>query len=173
MAFMPNISTAKPIRISPMWRLTCALVNIRKMIPATAMTPVRVAVDSNVFKPPAPSIYERQMTQPVTLVPRMAPRITLTLRFTCIMPELTKPTTITEVAQEDWITAVTPVPSSSPRRGVPESRYKISSSLLPATFFKPSPISVMPKRNSATPLSSDITSAIPMNIHSVYSMVPL
>jgi len=34
------------------------------------------------------------------------------------MPELTKPTTKTEVAEEDCITAVTPVPSSTPLRGV-------------------------------------------------------
>ena len=39
-----------------------------------------------------------------------------------IMPEFTKPTTITDVAEEDWITAVTPVPSSSPFTGVPDSR---------------------------------------------------
>ena len=29
--------------------------------------------------------------------------------------------TITEVAEEDWITAVTPVPSSTPFSGVPDS----------------------------------------------------
>ena len=34
------------------------------------------------------------------------------------MPELTKPTTITDVADEDWITAVTPVPSRIPLIGV-------------------------------------------------------
>ena len=37
------------------------------------------------------------------------------------MPELTKPTTITEVAEEDWMTAVTAVPSSTPFSGVPDS----------------------------------------------------
>lgn len=41
--------------------------------------------------------------------------------LTCIMPELTKPTTITEVAEEDWMMAVTPVPRSTPLRGLPES----------------------------------------------------
>ena len=39
------------------------------------------------------------------------------------MPELTKPTTITEVAEEDWITAVTPVPSRTPFSGVLVSLY--------------------------------------------------
>ena len=47
---------------------------------------------------------------------------------TCIMPELTKPTTITEVAEEDWITAVTPVPSRTPLMGVLVRLYSTSSS---------------------------------------------
>lgn len=55
------------------------------------------------------------------------------------------------------MTAVTPVPSRKPLSGVPVRRYKTTSSLLPATFFNPSPISAMPNRNSATPLSSEIT----------------
>ena len=52
----------------------------------------------------------------------MAPSTTLTACRTFIMPELTNPTVMTEVAQEDWITAVTAVPSRTPLRGVPESR---------------------------------------------------
>jgi len=44
------------------------------------------------------------------------------------MPELTKPTTITEVAEEDWITAVTPVPSRTPLMGVLVRLYNTSSS---------------------------------------------
>ena len=54
---------------------------------------------------------ERQIIQPVMLVPIIAPMTTPIAWRTFIMPELTKPTTITDVAEEDWITAVTPVPS--------------------------------------------------------------
>ena len=36
---------------------------------------------------------------------------------TFIMPELTKPTTMTDVAEDDWMTAVTPVPSRKPLSG--------------------------------------------------------
>ena len=39
-----------------------------------------------------------------------------------IIAELTKPTTITLVADEDWITAVTPVPSKMPLSGLLERR---------------------------------------------------
>ena len=42
--------------------------------------------------------------------------------FSFMTPELTKPTAMTEVAEEDWITAVTPAPSSIPRTGVPVRR---------------------------------------------------
>ena len=102
-------------------------------------------------------------------VPRMAPS---TMEIDCrtfIIPELTKPTTMTDVAEDDWITAVTPVPSRKPLTGLPVSRYRISSSLLPATCFSPSPISAMPNRNSAMPLSREITFEIPTpNILSLY-----
>lgn len=67
-------------------------------------------------------IYERQRIQPVTDVPMFAPS---TMPIACesfIMPEFTKPTTIADVAEEDWITAVTAVPSSTPLSGVLESR---------------------------------------------------
>ena len=93
------------------------------------------------------------------LVPRIEPRITLTACRRLIIPALTKPTAITEVAQDDWITAVTPVPSSSAFHFVPLSRNRIGSSLLPETFVRPSPIRLMPNRNSATPPSRLTTSS--------------
>ena len=55
------------------------------------------------------------------VVPILAPMIIHTAWRRVIMPELTKPTTITEVAEEDWMMAVTPVPRSTPLRGLPES----------------------------------------------------
>ena len=62
------------------------------------------------------------MIQPVMEVPRIAPIVTLIAWRSFIMPEFTKPTTMTEVAQEDWITAVTPVPSRTPLIGVLDRR---------------------------------------------------
>ena len=74
MAFIPNISTAKPSRISP----TCFFVllpeNIRSIMPITAMTAVRVSVDRSSSHPEdPPPRSDRQMIQPVILVPIMAP----------------------------------------------------------------------------------------------------
>ena len=73
------------------------------------------------------------------------------------MPELTKPTTITEVAEDDWMIAVTAVPSRMPLIGVLDNRKRIFSILLPATFLRLSPIRDMPKRKSATPPSKEST----------------
>ena len=101
---------------------------------------------------------ERQIIQPVILVPMIAPMIMAMAWRSFIMAEFTKPTTMTLVAEEDWITAVTPAPSKMPLSGVEESRYRISSSLLPATFFSPSPISDIPYRNIATPPRSNTKS---------------
>ena len=63
--------------------------------------------------------------------------------------------TITVVAEEDWITLVTQVPSATPFSGVLVIRYRNASSLLPATSFRPSPIKDIPNRNNATPESKD------------------
>ena len=70
---IPNISTAKPMRMSPTCWRDCFLENMRRMMPTTATTPVRVAVDRRETQPEPPSSAERQMIQPVTLVPRIAP----------------------------------------------------------------------------------------------------
>ena len=152
MSCMPNISTAKPSRMSPTWWWSWRLENMRSNIPVTAITAARVEVEKSVAQL-EPETLDRAMIQPVMLVPIRAPWITGTACFSFIMPEFTKPTTITEVAEEDWIMAVTPVPSRAPRSGVPVSRKSTSSILLPATRFSPSPIRLMPKRNRATPPS--------------------
>ena len=100
MALMPNIKTAKPMRISPTcWRVF-SLESIRRQMPTTEMTPVSVAVE-NSSSQPLPESVDRQMTQPVMLVPTMAPMTMLIDWRTCIMPELTKPTTMTDVADDD------------------------------------------------------------------------
>ena len=89
------------------------------------------------------------------LVPMLAPSVMAIAWCSFIMPELTKPMTMTVVAEEDWITEVTTAPSSMPFMGVLVILYKKVSSLFPATLFRPSPISDMPNRKSATPHSND------------------
>ena len=47
----------------------------------------------------------------VKVVPRLAPRIKCTDSANVISPALTNPTTITVVADEDWMTAVIRIPN--------------------------------------------------------------
>mgnify|MGYP003448897929 CR=1 FL=1 len=119
----------------------------------------RVSVDRRLKIPEEEEMSEREIIQPVMLVPMMAPMIMEMACLTFIIPEFTKPTTMTEVAEEDCITAVTPDPRRIPFKGVPDSLYRMTSSLFPATSLRPSPIRVIPKRNRETPPSSVKASA--------------
>ena len=67
------------------------------------------------------------------------------------MPELTKPTTITVVADDDWIIAVTPAPRRTAISLFLVSFSSILSSLPPESFSRPSPIRCIPYRNRASP----------------------
>ena len=111
---------------------------------ATAVMALSDSVESSSRAGEPPLTLERQMIHPVMLVPITAPMMIAIAWRSFIIAEFTKPTTMTLVAEEDWITAVTPVPSRIPLTGVPDRRYRISSSRLPATFFSPSPIRAMP-----------------------------
>ena len=53
---MPTISTAKPIQMSPTWWVVGFLPTMRSRMPATATTPVSVAVDRMLLRPPLFSI---------------------------------------------------------------------------------------------------------------------
>ena len=93
---------------------------------------------------------------PVMLVPSIAPSTIPMACLTFIIPELTKPTTITDVADEDWMTAVTIVPRRMPFGVFPASLNSIISILLPATFLRESPMTDIPNRNMATPPNNEI-----------------
>jgi hypothetical protein len=69
---------------------------------------------------------------------------------------------MTVVADDDWIIAVTAAPSNTPFIGVLVSLYNISSNFSPAAFLRPSPISDIPNRNNATPLSNDKIDVMPI-----------
>ena len=140
------------------------------MMPTAAAAAEIVLVESRLSRPPDFPSSERQSSQPVTLVPIFAP---MTIGIDCatvISEELTKPTTIAEVAEEDCTAAVTNVPSRTPLIGVPESFQSTSSSRFPAAFFRPSPMICIPNRNSATPPSSEITLAISICFRSFSSL---
>ena len=67
-----------------------------RMMPTKAIKANTVAAVN-----PPPSTLARVSTQPVAVVPMLAPITMPTALASCMMPALTKPTTITVVAEED------------------------------------------------------------------------
>ncbi len=93
----------------------------------------------------------------VTVVPMLAPIITPTDWARVSNWALTKPTTITVVAPEDWIMAVTQMPVSMAITRFRVIRVRKCLSLGPAACSSPSPITRMPNRKKARPPSRVIT----------------
>ena len=75
---MPNIKTAKPNIMPPVFFLVGFPENIQSAIPISATTPVRISVlkYSATLAPDPPMLF-KQRIQPVMLVPKIAPRMTL------------------------------------------------------------------------------------------------
>ena len=92
------------------------------MIDATAVIAASASVLSSFRAGDVAPTLERQIIHPVMLVPMTAPMMIAIAWRSFIIAELTKPTTMTVVAEDDWITAVTPVPSKMPLSGLLERR---------------------------------------------------
>ena len=92
----------------------------------------------------------------------MAPIMIHTACFKVISPEFTNPTVITVVAEEDWIRAVMPAPTSTPRKRLAVRRSKICFIRLPATASRLLLIICMPYMNSARPPSRLRITSIPI-----------
>ena len=90
------------------------------------------------------------------MVPTLEPMITPMACRRVIMPELTKPTTITVVAEEDWITAVAAIPSKKPLGMVLLIRARMVCSLPPASRSRDLPMVSIPKRNRARPPNKEM-----------------
>ena len=93
----------------------------------------------------------RLKIQAVTVVPTLAPIITLMACPRDSRPEFTKPTTITVVAEELWITAVTPRPVRNPSSFLEVSFPSRPFRLPPARFSREAPIRFIPNRNRLRP----------------------
>ena len=104
----------------------------------------------------------------VIVVPMLAPIIMPTACVSFIIPELTKPTTITVVAEELCITAVTPIPVIKALSLLPVSLPKSPLRLPPARLSRDSPIKFIPTMKTPTPASNHIRqliSSIIINFH--------
>ena len=96
------------------------------------------STDMSALKPSHDTIHA------VIVVPMLAPMITLIACVRVSSPALTKLTTITVVADDDWIIDVTPTPVRTPFRGLDVIAERKPRSFSPAAFCKPELIRFMP-----------------------------
>ncbi|MHB9293657.1 hypothetical protein Holit_02784 [Hollandina sp. SP2] len=90
----------------------------------------------------------REMIHPVIVVPILAPMMTPIAWVRVSSPALTKETTITVVAEDDWIIAVTIKPVNTAVTLFPVMKPRTCWNRDPAVCWMPSLITFMPYRNS-------------------------
>ena len=129
-------------------------------MPIKARTGVKEVGFSSCITRLSLEIPPRDKIHAVTVVPILAPMITPMDCFRVMSRELTKPTTITVVAEELWITAVTPRPVRKPLILLSVSLPRRAFRLLPARRSRPSPMTVIPNRNRQRPPIKVSTSKI-------------
>ena len=148
---IPNINTEKPIRIVPIFFLLFVFAAIIIITPTKA----RIGVKDSGFKS-LRNIFDasspvKLKIQAVIVVPTLAPIITPTVCDKLIIPEFTRPTSITVTAEDDWITAVIKAPNAKLFNGLDVIFFKTCSNFPPASFSKPTDISDIPYRKNAKP----------------------
>ena len=87
-----------------------------------------------------------EMIHAVTVVPTLAPMMTPMACERFMRPALTKDTTMTVVADEDWMSAVTMIPVSTPMKRFFVMAARMLRRRSPANFSSPSLIVFIPKR---------------------------
>ena len=96
----------------------------------------------------------------VTVVPMLAPMMMPTVCSSFMMPALTKPTHITVVAAELWMSPVTRAPSSTPLTTLLVRRSRMLSKRPLESFSRPSVMVDMPNRKVAMAPTRVIRSVI-------------
>ena len=151
MLSIPYINTANPSKISPISFFLSLFFDIQSIIPIIARIGEKEDGFNIWIKKLSPCSPLKLKSHDVTVVPIFAPIMIPTACDSFIIPEFTKPTTITVVADDDWITAVTPAPSNTALIGFDVRVSNIFSNLPPDIFSSPAPITFIPYRNSANP----------------------
>ena len=78
----------------------------------------------------------RDSSQAVKVVPMLEPMMTPMVCPSSITPEFTRPTSMTVMAEEDWMAMVIPAPSSRLLMGVEVMRLRRRSNRPPAIFSR-------------------------------------
>ena len=136
---IPCMRMAKPIAIEPISLCLCCLQTMSMMIPIRATMRAKHEGFRNCRKILSlPSIPESDKIHAVSVVPISEPKITPTVWGSSMIPELTKPISMTVMADDDWMAIVIIAPMVSPLKGLSVALRRSFSSLPPAVFFNDS-----------------------------------
>ena len=154
---MPVNSRPKPIMIWPMLRFFGAFRNTYKIAPMNATIGAKLlGLHSSSSRLP-PEMSDKRISWPVTVVPMFAPMMTPMACDSCMMPEFTRPMTMTVVPADDWMMPVMTAPSATALTVDDVRRRRMPSIFPPAIFSRPEPMMLMPYRNSAMPPARPMT----------------
>ena len=159
---IPVMSTANPTMMEPALRTRFFLEAMVMTTPASATTGEKTSGFSSCSQMASLSIPDRERIQAVRVVPTLDPMMTPTVCPSSMMPEFTRPTSITVTAEEDWMAMVIPAPSRRLLKQLSVIFFRSCSSRPPASFSKPEDIVDMPKRKNASPPHSVIMEKISM-----------
>ena len=116
-------------------------------------TPIQVNIVTNSMS----GISAIEAMYAVIVVPMFAPMITVVAWNSDISPALTKPTTMTVVAEELWMIAVTAVPMPTPARRLLLVLSNQPRRRLVASFSMLSDNTLNPNKKAPSPASNDTT----------------
>ena len=151
---MPAIKMAKPMRMIPRFRFFSFLDSIRRTMPMNARIGAKVVGLSSVSAMLSPLMPPSVRNQDVRVVPTLEPMIIPKVSANDRIPELTRPTSITVIADEDWMAMVIPAPRKKLRTSLRVTFFRVRSSAPPAICSSPPDMAFMPYRKKARPPSS-------------------
>ena len=141
---MPYIKMEKPTRMRPMSRRRCFLEPMIRTTPARASSGEKFSGLSILTRTLPLSMPVRERIHAVSVVPMLEPMITPMVWPISMTPEFTRPTSITVMAEEDWMAMVMPAPRRRLLKGLEVMRLSSRSSLPPAIFSRLFDMVVMP-----------------------------
>ena len=159
-SFMPYINIAKPIKIEPILFFFCFLLVIIRRIPINAKISEKFSGFKSLRNMLLDSSPTSDKSHAVSVVPTLEPIIIPTDCSIVIIPELTSPTNITVVAEDDWIAIVIPAPSSKLLNTLSVIDLSSFSSLPPAIRSSPVDMILIPYRKNASPPATIISEKI-------------
>ena len=150
---MPVMSMEKPMRTWPASRLRPCLQVIISSMPTRARRGEKdsgLSILSQILSPSMPAALN---IQAVSVVPILEPIMTPMVWDSSIMPEFTRPTSITVMAEEDCMAMVITAPRARPFHRFEVITLSTDSSLPPTIFSRADDSTFMPYKKKARPPS--------------------